>query len=329
MGMEVEQPNGVVNPQEEPVPLIVLAGGDAKPSELPEAGAELHPLEGPKGLALQVQGRPIIDVLVDRLKASGYFDPIFIAGPADMYGHERSGCRVVDTNSTFGANIRAAVDAVMLECPGKPIAVTTCDILPEEAELHRLMEDYYHHAPMDFWFPAILAPEETEKLGASSWKPRYRIAPLPGAEPRSLLPGHLMIVDPEAVRRPLVYRTFDLAYQSRNRPILYRLGLIVGHVFGGLVFQDLKLLLTFRLPTMTFTVINNGVRLALHLRQGVVTPEELGERLHRIFVRYEHRRRYPDRVGRLPLKHGLSIAKDIDTVEEAEEIAQELGANSS
>ena len=310
----------------EPLPLIILAGGDAKPSELPEAGAQLHPLEGPKGLALEVQGRPIIDVLIDRLQESGYFAPIFIAGPARMYGPERSGCRVIDTDSTFGGNIQAAVEEVMAECPGQSIAVTTCDILPEQDELHRLMEDYYHHAPLDFWFPAILAPEEEEKLGASAWKPKYRIAPLPGQPPRKLLPGHLIVVDPEAVRRPLVYRTFDLAYQTRNRPILDRTGLIVRHLFGGLVLQDLKLLFTLRLPTMTYTVIGNGVRLALHLRQGIVTPEELAERLRRIFVRYQHRRQYPERHGRLPLKHGLSLAKDIDTVEEAEEISQELGA---
>lgn len=309
--------------------MIILAGGDAKPSELPEAGAKLHPLKGPKGLALEIGGRPIIDVLIERLQASGCFSPIFIAGPVAMYGPERAGCPVIDTDSTFGGNIQASVEAVMLECPGQSIAVTTCDILPEVEELHRLMEDYYHHAPLDFWFPAILAPEEEGKLGASAWKPKYRIAPLPGEAPRKLLPGHLIVVDPEAVRRPLVYRTFDLAYQSRNRPILDRTGLIVGHIFGGLVLQDLKLLFTFRLPTMTYTVISNGVRLALHLRQGVVTPEELAERLHRIFVRYQHRKRNPDRQGRLPLKHGLSLAKDIDTVEEAEEIAQELGAPKS
>lgn len=314
--------------QPKSIPLVVLAGGDTRPSTLPETGAELHPLQGPKGLALQVQGRPIIDVLIERLAESGCFSPIFIAGPADLYGEERSGCQVVDTNSTFGKNIKAAIDTVMVQCPGQSVAITTCDILPEVEELHRLMEDYYHHEPLDFWFPAILAPEENKKLGASAWKPRYRVSPLPGAEPRVLLPGHLLIGDPAVVRRPLVYRTFDLAYRSRNRPILYRTGLIVGHIFAGLVLQDLKLLLTLRLPTMTFTVIYNGVMLALHLRQGVITPEELADRLRRIYIRYRHRRKHPERLGRTPLKHGLSLAKDIDTVEEAEEIAQELGTNS-
>ena len=306
-----------------PVPLVVLGGGDARPSTLPEAGAQFHPLRGPKGLALEIQGRPIIDILIERLQASGCFDPIFIAGPASLYGSERLGCPVIDTDSTFGDNIKAAVETLVIECPGQSIAITTCDILPEVEELHRLMEDYYHHLPLDFWFPAILAPKEDQQLGASRWKPRYRVSPLPGAEPRTLLPGHLLVADPLAVRRPLVYRTFDLAYQSRNRPILYRLGLIVGHIFGGLVLQDLKLLFTLRLPTMTYTVIYNGVMLALHLRRGIITPEEMADRLHRIYVRYRHRRQYPERKGRTPLKHGLSLAKDIDTVEEAQEIEQE------
>ena len=310
------------------MPLVVLGGGDTRPSTLPEAGADLHPLKGPKGLALKIQGRPIIDILIERLKASGCFDPIFIAGPGKLYGSERLGCRIIDTDSTFGDNIKAAIEALVVECPGHPIAITTCDILPEVEELHRLMEDYYHHQPLDFWFPAILAPEEEEVLGASSWKPKYRVSPMPGAEPRTLLPGHLLVADPLAVRRPLVYRTFDLAYKSRNRPILYRLGLIVGHIFGGLVLQDLRLLFTLRLPTMTYTVIYNGVLLALHLRRGVITPEEMAQRLHRIFVRYRHRRRHPERQGRTPLKHGLSLARDIDTLEEAEEIKQEFETQS-
>lgn len=311
----------------EAVPLIVLGGGDARPSTLPESGADLHPLKGPKGLALQIQGRPIIDILIERLQESGYFSPIFIAGPAELYGQERSGCRVINTNSTFGNNIKAAIDTVMVECPGESVAITTCDILPEVEELHRLMDDYFHHLPLDFWFPAILAPEENRELGASAWKPRYRVSPLPGAEPRTLLPGHLLVADPAAVRQPLVYRTFDLAYESRNRPILYRLGLIVGHIFGGLVLQDLKLLFTLRIPTMTYTVIYNGTMMALKLSRGTITPEEMATRLHRIYVRYRHRRRHPERQGRTPLKHGLSLARDIDTVEEAEEIAQEYSAH--
>ena len=64
--------------------------------------------------------------------------------------------------------------------------------------------------------------------------------------------------------------------------------------------------------------------MGFHLQDGVITSDEMAERLRRIFVSFKHRRKYPDRKGRLPLMHALSMAKDIDTEEEAREIAREL-----
>lgn len=308
------------------LPLIVLAGGDPEPPTLPASGADLHPLKGPKGLQLKVGDRPLIDVVLERLWASGCFDPIFIAGPVSLYGAERGGAQVIDTNSTFGKNIRRSVEMVAVQCPGQSLALTTCDILPEVEELQSLMEDYHQHAPLDFWFPMILTPEEPGELGASAWKPQYRVVTRPGERPRSVLPGHLVVADPNAMRRPLVYRAFNLAYKTRNRPISYRLVQIVGHVFGGLLFQDLRHLLGFRLPTLTFTVLRNGIVLGLNLRRGVITPDELAERFRRIFVRYRHRRQFPERRGRLPLMTALWLAKDIDTMEEARELTSELAS---
>ena len=308
-----------------PIPLIILAGSDPEPAALPEAGANLHPLKGAKGMDLRIGGRPIIDLLLDRVQESGCFEPVFIAGPARVYGESRNGAQVIDTNSTFGGNIEASVTAVAPLSPDGNVAVTTCDILPEGDELRRLMDDYYDHEPLDFWAPMILAPERPTEMGASAWKPKYQIQPTPDSEPATLLPGHLVIADTNAVRLPLVYRTFDLAYRSRNRGVLYRLWLIVTHIFFGLVVQDFRHLLGFRLPDLTVTVISNGVMLALHLQEGVITSDEMAERLRRIFVSFKHRRKFPNRKGRLPLMHALSMAKDIDTEEEAKEIARELG----
>jgi hypothetical protein len=307
-----------------PIPLIILAGSDPEPAALPEAGAGLHPIKGAKGMDLRIGGRPIIDLLLERVQESGCFDPVFIAGPARVFGESRDGARVIDTNSTFGKNIEASVTAVAPLAPNGIVAVTTCDILPRGDELRRLMDDYYEHAPLDFWAPLILAPDRPTEMGASAWKPKYQIQPTPEAEPTTLLPGHFVLADTNAVRLPLVYRTFDLAYSSRNRGVLYRLWLIVTHIFLGLVVQDVKHIFAFRLPDLTATVITNGVMMGFHLKDGVVTSEEMAERLRRIFVSFKHRRKYPDRKGRLPLMHALSMAKDIDTEEEAREIAREL-----
>lgn len=306
------------------IPLIILAGSDSKPAALPEEGAELHPIQGPKGLALEIAGRPIIDHLLERMGNSGFFAPIYIAGPAAVYGASRGDAIVVDTDGTFGENIQAAVERVVVECPGQSVAITTCDILPRQEELQRIMSDYHAHTPLDFWYPVILVPKEERQLGASAWKPRYRMAPEEGAEPRSFLPGHLVIADPMAIRRPLVYRSFNLAYATRNRGVLYRTSLIVSHLFMGLVWQDLKQISKLRLPTTTWTVVRNGVGVGLGLRNGVLTSDAVALRLRRVFIRYRHRRRFPERHGRFPMMEGLSVAKDIDTVEEANEAARGL-----
>ena len=169
----------------------------------------------------------------------------------------------------------------------------------------------------------ILTPDEGQ-LGASAWKPRYRMAPEEGAEPRSFLPGHLIVGNPVAIRRPLLYRSFDLAYATRNRGVLYRTALIVSHVFGGLLWQDVKNLLSFKLPTMTWTVVRNGIGVGLGLRNGSLTSDAVAVRLRRVFIRYRHRRRFPESSGRFPMMEGLSVAKDIDTEEEAKEAARRM-----
>jgi hypothetical protein len=307
-----------------PLPLAVLGGSDREPSVLPESGAGLHPLRGSKSIYLEIDGRPLIDVLIERLRESGCFDPIFIAGPVRDFGQSRGPVKVVDTDGTFGDNMKAAVEHMVVECPGQDLAISTCDILPDVEELHELMDDYYRHAPLDCWFPLILTPERTQQLGASAWKPKYRIPPRAGAKPVSFLPGHLIVVHPEAFRRPLIYQSFDLAYKTRNRPILLRTAIISTHVMANLMKQDLKRILRFEPPTLTASVIYNGVMLGVGLRRGTISTDQMSARLRRIYGRYEHRRRYPDRVARFPLMKALSLAKDIDTEEEAREITGEL-----
>lgn len=306
-----------------------MGGSDPVPAALPEEGAELHPIQGPKGMALTIGGRPLVDLLIEPLKESGCFGPIYIAGPVSEYGESRLGCRVIDTNSGFGANIAAALEVVLPESPDGVVALTTCDILPTVQELRELMSDYFGRAPIDFWFPLIMTPNEPEQLGASFWKPKYQVVEEPGGDPISFLPGHLIVVDTVAARVPLVVRAFDLAYKTRNRPILYRLVVMVSGVLAGLLKHDLKHLLSFRIPTMTFSVLYNAVVLALELRKGRSTADELAMHLEKSFVHYRHRKKFPERVGRLALMQGLSLAKDFDTQEEAAEIATKPGIDST
>lgn len=308
------------------IPLIVLAGSDRRPAELPRKGRGKRPLWGSKGVAVKIGGRPLIDLLLERLRECGYFDPIYIGGPAKVYGEVHNGVPVIDTDSSFGKNIQVTLEAVEKEFPSSPIALTTCDILPEVEELVRLMEDYLAHEPLDFWFPLILVPENPERLGASAWKPQYGVVTELGREPIFTLPGHLIMVHPPAFRRSLVYRSFEMAYASRNRSPIYRFWYMLCSVITILVAEDLRRIFRLRPPTVSLAVIWNGISIAHSLKSGTMNPEKTAERISRVFVRRRHRRRFPTRRGRLALVDALSMAKDIDTEEEAEETGRGFGS---
>jgi hypothetical protein len=299
----------------------VLAGSDPEPARMPDEGAHFHPLRGAKAISVKVDHKPILDVLLERLTASGHFDPIFIAGPAQLLGSEHAGAEVVDTNGTLGENLQAGIEHFMSVNDRGSLAFTTCDILPSLEDLDSAVADYWSHLPLDFWFAVIQEPDQG--LGASSWKPRYRLIPEGAEEAASMLPGHLVIADPWAFRLPLIYRSFQLAYETRNTAVMPRLRRILGGVLAGLLYQDLKSLLQFRLPAKTATAIYHGIALALELR-GTATQDGLEKHLRGIFVRHRHRRRNPHMGGRIPLTQALSLAKDIDTLEEAEEAGRIL-----
>lgn len=308
-----------------PIPLVIMAGSDPEPVQLPESGAGKHPLVGPKGLEVQVAGKPLIDRLIDRLRQIELFEPIYIAGPQRIYGASRHGVEVIDTDGSFGENARRAVEGVEARHPAAPIAMTVCDILPDVDELRSVLVDFREHRPLDFWFPLILAPA-SRRLGASAWKPQYRMVPRDGVPAVRVLPGHLILIDPRALRLEFIYRSFELAYRSRNRPLVYRFFFLFGHLLLHLAGQDLRQIRRRRIPGITLTVVYQAAVIVAKLRRGTMTNEELARRFRLIYVHSAHRRRHPDRLGRLPLVEALSLAKDLDTEEEADELARQLAA---
>jgi hypothetical protein len=231
----------------------------------------------------------------------------------------------VDTDSTFGGNIRAAIAAVRAARPGSPIAFLTCDVLPPPAVLARLMELYAATAPSDYWSPMVVVPETPAGLGASAWKPTYPLTPDRAGRPVRVLPGHLAVIDPEALRLGFMYRLFDVAYSSRNRSIAARRRAMLRAMVGGLLLADLGRLARLRLPTVTANVLGAGLPAAARLRRGVLTIPELERALRLMFVRGEHRVGHPERRVVIPLVDELSLAADIDTIEEARELGGDLG----
>lgn len=312
------------------LPLIILGGGDRQPGALPASGRSVRPLAGVKGVDLRIAGRRLIDVLIARYREARCFDPIYVAGPAEAYHKEPTDAELVDTDAGFGRNIGAGVAVVEERHPGLPVAFSTCDILPELDELEPMLADYRSSRPTDLWFPLIRAPEDPAQLGPSAWKPRYTVSPDEGPESGAktkILPSHLVILDPEVMRQDLVLELCDGAYRTRNRPLLYRRSYLLRQLLFGLLLQDLRSLFTLRLPHVTWDVVRYGYVAARRLRDGIATQGELEAALRKIFVHRSHRLSHPERRIRLPILDGLSLARDIDTLEEASALHASVAAS--
>jgi hypothetical protein len=151
----------------------------------------------------------------------------------------------------------------------------TCDVVPEVATLQRLLALYAEQGPCDLWAPMVRVQQDDRPLGASTWKPRYRIVPKAGEPPVEALPGHLVVVDPEALSLDLGYKVFDIAYATRNRPIDQRRNVMLRWLVLGLLAADLRSPLVLRPPTLAWTLIRAGVAAAGELRRGTITCARL------------------------------------------------------
>ena len=303
-----------------PIPLVILAGADRRPAKLPEQGRDKHPLVGYKSVDVRIDGRTLIETVVERLEASGGFFPIYIAGPREIYQRFAGNARLIHTDGSFGQNVRASIEHVQVDHPDSPVGVTVCDILPEPETLDRLLANYAEHAPCDLGAPMVRSPKRPEKLGASAWKPAYGIVPEHEEAPVRVLPGHLVVGDPKALRLKFVYRLIDLGYSTRNRSIESRRGEMIRGVLAEMLMHDLGLIARFRLPTFTWSVMRAAIPAAKLLRQGTITQRRLEETTRRVFVKQRHRWAHPERRVVVPIVDALSMARDIDTEEEAAEL---------
>lgn len=304
------------------VPLVILGGRDRRGPELPEGVEDRQPLHGYKGVVLKVHGKPLIQELIERLRAVEVFHPIYIAGPQHVYQdfltHD---VRLIDTDGSFGANLRACCEETKIDGEYPPqLGVITCDILPDPDELRHAVDNLVHSAPVDFWMPQIRVPQEETSLGQSDWKPRYRLAPAGSGESVPVLPGHLIVADTGALRLEFALRFLDELYETRNRSISYRRAALTKAMLGSLLAEDFRQMLRFKAPRNLFDVVLWSLLAVARLASGRASTAQMERYLRRVFVRASHRKKHPERRGRVPILNALSLAKDFDTLEEAQEI---------
>jgi hypothetical protein len=100
-------------------------------------------------------------------------------------------------------------------------------------------------------------------------------------------------------------------------------------VIADMLLQDLRLVASLRPPTFTWSVLRAALPAANLLAKGRMNRPRLEDALRKVFVRYRHRVRHPERRVALPFVDALPLARDIDTIEEAEELGGELGGNAA
>lgn len=309
------------------LPLLILGGRDRRGTVLPEEGQDKQPLKGYKGADLRIGGRPLVEVAIERWRACGAFEPIYIVGPEHVYAPLNLGVRLIDSDGELGENLRAGNERLEADNGPNQIAVTTCDILPDAAELEAAVADLRQSQPVDFWMP-LCPVTDPSLLGASAWKPKYWVSSPKRSpeyrEPVPVLPGHLMVGTPATLRLRFCYQLFDELYRTRNRPLAYRRMVLTRTLLGSLLKEDLKHIFSFRLPYITFDVVYHVLMLVSKMASKRVTTDDFEYRLRKAFLRRQHRLDHPNRSGRVVIMPCLSLAKDIDTVEEAREVADSI-----
>lgn len=302
-------------PPQSPLPLVIMAGRDAQGQPLPE-GCAAHWLAGYKAVEWQVEGEPLVATLVRRARATGHFDPIYVAGPAELLRPLALDALLIDTDGELDANLAAALAALGAQVKGS-VAFLASDILPSVASLNAAMALYAASRRSAIFFPLVRVPEQPEQLGQSAYKPRYRLVEASGRE-SAVLPGHLLIARPSAIRLNLVYALVRLGYRTRNQPVRQRTWRMLLGAIGFLLREDLRLLLAGKAPHLTLTVVRNALIVSRSLQQGRIGSHALMRRLRAVLVRASYRLRHPRTAVVLPVTELLDLAKDFDTVEEME-----------
>lgn len=305
----------------ERIPITIMAGSDHAPGHLPESSSDLHSLSRfYKGAEVTVGDTPLIALLIEQIEKSSHFGPVTIAGPASLYQPLELNAKIVDTNGGLGTNLKAALDHHQESSGSSPLALLAYDILLTPEDLDELRLGYEADKPCALWVPFVRKPENDEELGAFGWKPSYRLLPARGMEPVEILPGHIAVLHPEAIRLPILYELLHLAYQTRNYPVATRKRVMLRSVIGKLLLDDLRTLGSLRVPRLTASVITNGLKIAKHLRRGDLVIPELEEAVSGIFLRHDSQSKESGGGVRHPVVDILRLAEDIDTQEEAADL---------
>lgn len=301
------------------IPIMILGGSDSKPGPVPEELEHAQMLRGYKGAIALPNGNCIAQELVKRIRLTNLFQDPVLLGPQSVY-QNLVDCRVVDVDGNLAETLRAVRNEMLsLPDPAQPVAIIACDILPTSHELMELVETCYRpHAQSCLW-GQLIAVEPTA-MGASSWKPAYSFPPEPGAEPRTMYPGHLVIVRPVAVRIRLLNHLMQLAYRHRNLKLRRRPFPMITKGLGQLIREDCRNLLRGQLPVLSVSIPWHCLTAFFRFQRRQLSVSEFSRTVMKVFLHRDvHESDSPPVV--FSTTSLTSFAKDIDTKDELAEMS--------
>jgi hypothetical protein len=230
----------------------------------------------------------------------------------------------VDVRGNLLATI-AAAESIAAQRYGRshPVAVSACDVLPTAAEFRQLLAEAYEpYKACGLWWQLVAA--ERAELGASCWKPSYRVAPSEGEPAENLYPGHLLIIRPAALRLEAFNRFLTLAYRYRNRAVYERAIRMTLRALATMMVEDVRILASLHLSGRTFSVPYLVFRAYGKFRAEKLTIHDLENVVAKILVEPGFHRQAKKRSVVFKLTRIQSFAKDIDTRAELEETARRI-----
>lgn len=300
-------------------PILILAGSDQRAGPVPPGLSRGDMLSGYKGALPLPWGGCLAAELITRLRETQRFAEPLLIGPRSVYAGLVD-CEVVDIEGSLAVTL-SCVARLLHErfAADRPVAITTCDILPTPGELCELLQTGYDpHSDCQFWWQVVAA--EPDQLGASAWKPRYALRVDASAPPQTVYPGHLVVLRPEAVRFELINHLLVAAYRYRNWPLRDRFLPILLRGLGLLMKQDVLNLRRLQWPTLTVSMPWHLLRAYRGVRTATLMLPDFERHLARTVL---HRRCCnAPRPFVIALTHHLAFAKDIDTRAELEELVR-------
>lgn len=301
-----------------PIPILILAGSDQRAGLIPPGVRREDVLSGYKGALPLPWGSCLAGELISRLRQSQRFADPIVVGPTSVYGGLVD-CEIVNAEGSLAVTL-SRVACLLQERfrAAQPVAITTCDILPTPEELCDLLQSGYDpHINCQFWWQIVAA--EPDGLGASAWKPRYAVRITEGDAPRSVYPGHLVILRPGSVRFELINDLLVAAYRYRNWPLRDRFLPILRRGLGLLIKQDLLNLRRFQLPLLTVSMPWHLLRAYRGIRRATLTLSDFERHLARTVLHRHYLNSARPFV--ITLTQHVAFAKDIDTRAELDELA--------